>query len=169
MEMPLALSFNLKNCCLWENENMNCLQSFSVDNFSLWNYSKTNFLTKNIFLKQFKTHAVWASSLVWLNLRYPLSFFSFSVVHPTRPRGSQSGREKRRDESFHYGRKSSWVPTLTGRFPKIQANAGSWLGTKNALYYCAQSANTCQWVLFVCSYMTAIVWILACLAYAPKK
>ena len=58
MEMPPALSFNLKNCCLWENENMNCLQSFSVDNFSLWNYSKTNFLTKNIFLKQFKTHAV---------------------------------------------------------------------------------------------------------------
>ena len=68
-----------------------------------------------------------------------------------RPRGSHSGREKRRHESFHYGRKSPWVPTLTGPFPKIQADAGSWLGTKNALYYCAQSANTSQWVLFVCS------------------
>ena len=78
-------------------------------------------------------------------------------VHPRRPRGSQSGREKRRDESFHYGRKSPWVPTLTGPFPKIQADAGSWLGTKNALYYCAQSANSFSWVLFLSSYTTAIV------------
>ena len=90
-------------------------------------------------------------------------------THPRRPRGSQSGREKRRDESFHYGRKSPWVPTLTGPFPKIQADAGSWLGTKNALYYCAQSANSFSWVLFVSSYTTAIVSITACLAHAPKK
>ena len=31
---------------------------------------------------------------------------------------------------FKYGRKSSWVPTLTELFPKIRADAGSWLGTK---------------------------------------
>ena len=36
-------------------------------------------------------------------------------------------------------------------FQKIQADAGSWLGTKNALYYCAQSANSFSWVLFVSS------------------
>ena len=54
MKMPFALSFNLKNCSLWEIKNMNCLQSFSV----LWNYLKTNFLTKHIVLKQFITHAV---------------------------------------------------------------------------------------------------------------
>ena len=53
---------------------------------------------------------------------------------------------------FKYGRKSPWVPTLTELFPKIQADAGSWLGTKNALYYCAQSANSFSWVLFVSSY-----------------
>ena len=58
---------------------------------------------------------------------------------------------------FKYGRNSPWVPTLTKLFPKIQANAGSWLGTKNALYYCAQSANSFSWVLFVSSYTTAIV------------
>ena len=58
---------------------------------------------------------------------------------------------------FKYGRKSPWVPTLTKLFPKIQADAGSWLGTKNALYYCAQSANSFSWVLFVSSYTTAIV------------
>ena len=37
---------------------------------------------------------------------------------------------------------SPWVPTLTGPFPNGQANAGSRLGTKNALYYFAQSANS---------------------------
>ena len=31
---------------------------------------------------------------------------------------------------FKYGRKSPWVPTLTKLFPKIQADAGSWLDTK---------------------------------------
>ena len=40
-----------------------------------------------------------------------------------------------------HGRKSPWVPTLTGPFPNGQANAGFWLGTKNALYYCAQSVS----------------------------
>ena len=70
---------------------------------------------------------------------------------------------------FKYRRKSPWVPTLTELFPKIQADAGSWLGTKNALYYCAQSANSFSWVLFVSSYTTAIVSITACLAHAPKK
>ena len=70
---------------------------------------------------------------------------------------------------FKYARKSPWVPTLTELFPKIQADAGSWLGTKNALYYCAQSAHSFSWVLFVSSYTTAIVSITACLAHAPKK
>ena len=92
-----------------------------------------------------------------------------SNTHPRRTSGNQSGREKGRDEVFKYGRKSPWVSTLTELFPKIQADAGSWLGTKNALYYCAQSANSFTWVLFVSSYTTAIVSITACLAHAPKK
>ena len=58
---------------------------------------------------------------------------------------------------FKYGRKSPLVPTLTKLFPTIQANAGSWLGTKNALYYCAQSVKSFSWFLFVSSYTTAIV------------
>ena len=58
---------------------------------------------------------------------------------------------------FKHGRKSPWVPTLTGPFPNSQANAGSWLGTKNALYYCDQSANSFSWVLFVSSYTAAII------------
>ena len=72
-------------------------------------------------------------------------------------------------EVCKYGQKSPWVPTLTELFPKIQADAGSLLGTKNALYYCAQSGNSFSWVLFVSLYTTAIVSIRACLAHAPKK
>ena len=57
---------------------------------------------------------------------------------------------------FKHGRKSPWVPTLTGTFPNGQDNAGSWLGAKNALYYCAQSANSLSSVLFVSSYTTVL-------------
>ena len=57
-----------------------------------------------------------------------------------------------------------------GEGPALRAQAaGSWLGTKNALYYCAQSAHSFSWVLFVSSYTTAIVSITACLARAPNK
>ena len=94
---------------------------------------------------------------------------SFGKHHPRRPRGGQSGGRKCVKKVFKHGRKSPWVPTLTGPFPNGQANAGSWLGTKNALYYCAQSANSISWVLFVSSYTTAIDSITACLAHAPKK
>ena len=51
-----------------------------------------------------------------------------------------------------YGWESPWVPTLTKLFPKIQADTVSWLGTKNALYYCAQSAYSFYWILSVSSY-----------------
>ena len=70
---------------------------------------------------------------------------------------SRAGR-KGATKVFKHGRKSPWEPTLTGPFPKRQANAGSrWLGTKNALYYCAQWANSFSWVVFVSSYTTAII------------
>ena len=78
------------------------------------------------------------------NTNIPRMWTDSGKTHPRRPRGSQSGQEKRQDESFHYRRKGPRVPTLTEPFPKIQADAGSRLGTKNALYYFAQSANTSQ-------------------------
>ena len=89
--------------------------------------------------------------------------------HPRRPSGSQSGRDKRPNKSFKHRQKNPWVLTLAGLFPNNQANAGSWLGTKNTLYYCAQSAHSFSWVLFVSSHMKAIDSITACLAHAPKK
>ena len=70
---------------------------------------------------------------------------------------------------FKHGKKSPWVPTLAGPFTNGQANAGSWLGIKKALYYCAQSANIISWVLFVSSYTTFIVSITACLYHRYHK
>ena len=45
---------------------------------------------------------------------------------------SRVGR-KGEKKVFKYGQKSPWVPTLTDLFPKIQADAASWLGTKKCL------------------------------------
>ena len=106
---------------------------------------------------------------VWTGAHKKIIEGTFS--HPRRPRGSQSGRgEKARGTKvFKYRRKSPWVPTLTELFSKIQADVGSWLGTTNALYYCAQSANSLSWVLFASSYTTTIVAITACLDHALKK
>ena len=66
---------------------------------------------------------------------------------------------------FKHGRKSPRVPTLTGPFVNGQENARSWLGTKNALYYCAQSTNSISWVLFVSSHTMAIISPLARLVH----
>ena len=57
---------------------------------------------------------------------------------------------------FKNGRRSPWVPSLTGPFPNGFANPGSRLGRKKPLYYSAQSASSNSRITFVCSY-TAIV------------
>ena len=57
---------------------------------------------------------------------------------------------------FNHGRKSPWVPTLTGQFPTVKGMlAPNW--GKNILYYCAQSASSFSRVLFVSSYTTSII------------
>ena len=89
-----------------------------------------------------------------------LAFFKrgcLSKNHPRRPMGSQSGREKRRDECFQVRAKE---PLRTDSHRTISKNSSRCrllIGHKNALYYCAQSANSFSWVLFVSSYTTAIV------------
>ena len=69
---------------------------------------------------------------------FVLMRFRLSLLHPRRPRGGQSSGRKGATKVFKHRQKSPWGPTLTGPFPNGQANVGSWLGTKNALYYCAQ-------------------------------
>ena len=54
---------------------------------------------------------------------------------------SRVGRKGAR-KVFKYGRKSPWVPTLTELFPKIQADAGSWLGTKNFFFIIVPNRRT---------------------------
>ena len=58
---------------------------------------------------------------------------------------------------FNHGRKSPWVPTLTGPFPTVKGILAPNWGQKNALYYCAQSANSFARVLFVSLYTTSII------------
>ena len=71
-----------------------------------------------------------------------LSCVEGSLILGDREAVSRVGR-KGGTEVFKYRRKSPWVPTLTKLFPKIQVDAGSWLGTKNALYYnFGQSVNS---------------------------
>ena len=89
--------------------------------------------------------------------------------HPRRPGAVSRAGRKGATKVFKHEWKSPWVRTLTGPFPKGQVNAGSWLGTKNALYYCAQSANSFSWVLFLSSYTTATVLSChSCLVRSPS-
>ena len=106
---------------------------------------------------------------VSLNVILPVVSVSLGSEHLRRPRGGHWGRKKRPDESFQAQADEALGADSHRPFPNGQANAGSWLGTKNALYYCAQSTSSISWVLFVSSYATAIDPITACLAYAPKK
>ena len=57
---------------------------------------------------------------------------------------------------FKNGRRSPWVPSLTGPFPNGFVNPGSRLGRKKPLYYSAQLASSNSRITFACSY-TAIV------------
>ena len=73
--------------------------------------------------------------------------------HPGRPSGESvgSGEKARQRFSGKGGRAPGYRP-LRNHFQTIKL-----VGHKNALYYCAQSLNSISWVLFVCSYTTAIV------------
>ena len=92
---------------------------------------------------------------MYMLLKITATRFDSEPSSETQGRSVRPGEKARWKASSMGG--SPWVLTLTGPFPNGQANAGSSLGTKNALYYCAQSANSFSWVLFVSSYTTAII------------
>ena len=94
--------------------------------------------TSHCYIQSCITQLFWTQSRITLIIWDPFILGDPGTV-------SQVGR-KGGTKVCKYGRKSPWVPTLTELFSKIQADAGSWLGTKNALYYCAQSANSFSWV-----------------------
>ena len=123
-----------------------------------WNLKYT-FLEKNLW--QFLIALSFLSKSFFMHRRRRVTYDQISAVNGLiilgDPGAVSRARRKGTTKVFKHGRKSPWVPTLTGPFPYGQANTGSWLGTKNALYYCAQSANNFTWVLFVSSYKTAII------------
>ena len=87
----------------------------------------------------------------------PRSRNELGLPHPRRPRGSQSGREKRRDESFQVRAKESLG---TDSHRTISKN---WSGCRLLIEHkkffvllCPICEHIC-WVLFVRSYTTAIV------------
>ena len=71
--------------------------------------------------------------------------------------GSQSGRrEKRHNKSFE-ARVEEPLGTDSHRtISKRQSNVGSWLCTKNALYYCTLSANSIDQGLFTWRWGTQV-------------
>ena len=77
---------------------------------------------------------LFLNTFIRQNFACATSFKTFISGNPWRPRGSQSGRQRRRDKVFKHGRESPKVTTLIRPFPKGRAKAGSWLGTKNAFY-----------------------------------
>ena len=92
-----------------------------------------------------------------------------SSTYPRRPRGSQSGREKRRDESFPVRAKE---PLGTDSHRAISRNSSRCrllIGHKK--YFVLLCPIVEQFLLssLVRSYATAIVTITACLVHAPAK
>ena len=130
------------------------------------NYTNAQFIA-TVTEGTFKVHSIIATKMRGFHWKHP-QLVRLMCILGDPGSVSRAGR-KGATKVFKHRRKSPWVPTLTGPFPNGQENAGSWLGTKNALYYYAQSANSILWVLFVSSYMTVIDSITACLAHAPKK
>ena len=88
---------------------------------------------------------------------WPLNILSEHGRH-LRRRSFSHPRKKGATKVFKHWPKRPWVPTQSpDHFQTVkQMLAPDWV-QKNPLYYCSQSANSIPWVIFVCSYTTAIV------------
>ena len=111
-------------------------------------------------LRQMKSPKVWSLRKELWSLRKVAGCWMYLVlvgkglkltacldmVHPRRPRGGQSGWEKWCTKSFQaqaekpLGTHSHWT------ISKCLSERWLLIGHKNALYYCAQSANSISWV-----------------------
>ena len=103
-------------------------------------------------------------SICFLHYRRPFPLQRLPLTPFSETQGQSVG-----SESFQVRAKEPLGIDSHRAISKNSSGCGSWLGTKNALYYCAQSAKNFSLVLFVSSYTTAIVSITACLTHAPKK
>ena len=85
------------------------------------------------------------------------------ILHPRRPRGSRSGREKRWDESFQVRAKEPRT------ISKNSSGCRLLIGHKKCLVLLCPIGEQFLLSSFRESYTTAIVSITACLFHAPKK
>ena len=88
------------------------------------------------------------------------------MTHPWRPRGSQSGREKRRHESFQVRAEE---PHSHRTISKDSSGCQLLIGHKKCFVLLCPISEHISWVPFVRLYTKAIVSIMACLAHVPKK
>ena len=90
------------------------------------------------------THGMWSTSfrLVVTSLTERTYVHTFSSE--TQGQSVGSGERVRRKFS-RTGERASGYRLSPNYFQKFKRIAGSWLGTENALYYCAQSANSFSW------------------------
>ena len=112
-----------------------------------------------IFVELTRVGFAWGSCLQWPAV-FKLEGQVFKlegVIYYVDPKSSSETQ----GQSGGSGERARWEFSSTGErapayrlFPKLQADAGSSLGTKNALYYCAQSANSFSWVSFHCAFST---------------
>ena len=77
-------------------------------------------------------------------------------MHPRRPRGSQSGREKRRDESFQVRAEEPLGTDSHRTISKSSSRCWLLIGHKKCFVLLCPIGEHISWVLFVCSYTTAI-------------
>ena len=97
------------------------------------------------------------------------TYYGLKGPHPRKPRGGQSGREKRRDESFQteaeklLGTDSHWTISKQSR--------ECWLliGNKKCFVLLCPIGEQHLLSSFVSAYTTAIDSIMACVAHASKK
>ena len=90
-------------------------------------------------------------------------------LHPRRPRGSQSGREKRWDESFQVRAKETLGTDSHRTISKNSSGCRLLIGHKNCFVLLCPIDEQFLLSSFRESYTTAIVSITACLVHAPKK
>ena len=76
--------------------------------------------------------------------------------HPRRPRGSQSGREKRRNESFQVRAEEPLGTDSHRTISKSSSRCRLLIGHKKRFVLLCPIGEHISWVLFVCSYTTAI-------------
>ena len=103
--------------------------------------------------------------IVWNNIHLMHLF----IVHPRRPRGSQSGREKKQDENFQVRAKE---PLGTDSYRTISKNSSGCrllIGHKKCFVLLCPIGKQHLLSSFCEFVHTAIDSITACLAHAPKK